>query len=68
MTAALKAGGVPTAVYYPIPLHRQKAYAALGYREGDFPVSDDCAGRIFSLPMHPYLAAADQSRIAALLK
>jgi dTDP-4-amino-4,6-dideoxygalactose transaminase len=68
MTAALKAGGVPTAVYYPIPLHRQKAYAALGYREGDFPVSDDCAGRIFSLPMHPYLAAADQARIAALLK
>ena len=68
MMARLKAGGVPTAIYYPKPLHRQEAFTGLGYREGDFPVSDDCAGRIFSLPMHPYLAVDDQRRIATILQ
>jgi len=51
----LKEKGVPTAVYYPTPLHLQTAYKDLGYKKGDFPVSEDCADRIFSLPMHPYL-------------
>jgi UDP-2-acetamido-2-deoxy-ribo-hexuluronate aminotransferase len=66
LMAKLKEAGIPTAVYYPKPLHRQTAFAGLGYREGNFPVSDDCAARIFSLPMHPGLAAEDQHRIAAL--
>jgi UDP-2-acetamido-2-deoxy-ribo-hexuluronate aminotransferase len=66
LMAKLKEAGIPTAVYYPKPLHRQTAFAYLDYKEGDFPVSEDCAGRIFSLPMHPYLAAGDQSRIAEL--
>jgi UDP-2-acetamido-2-deoxy-ribo-hexuluronate aminotransferase len=66
LMAKLREAGIPTAVYYPKPLHRQTAFAGLGYREGDFPVSDDCAARIFSLPMHPRLAAVDQRRIAAL--
>jgi UDP-2-acetamido-2-deoxy-ribo-hexuluronate aminotransferase len=66
--ARLKEAGVPTAIYYPIPLHRQRAFANLGYKEGDFPVSEACAARIFSLPMHPYLAEGDQRRIATLLK
>jgi dTDP-4-amino-4,6-dideoxygalactose transaminase len=52
---ALKAKGIPTAVYYPKPLHLQTAYAALGYKEGDFPVSESSSRRILSLPMHPYL-------------
>jgi UDP-2-acetamido-2-deoxy-ribo-hexuluronate aminotransferase len=64
----MKAAGIPTAIYYPKPLHRQKAFAYLGLDEEGFPVSDDCAGRIFSLPMHPYLAVDDQRRIAALIK
>jgi len=64
----LKEASIPTAIYYPKPLHRQTAFASLGYREGDFPVSDDCAQRIFSLPMHPYLAAEDQRRIADILR
>jgi UDP-2-acetamido-2-deoxy-ribo-hexuluronate aminotransferase len=68
LMARLKVAGIPTAVYYPKPLHRQKAFASLGYREGDFPVSEDCARRIFSLPMHPYLAAADRRRIADVLR
>jgi UDP-2-acetamido-2-deoxy-ribo-hexuluronate aminotransferase len=61
--SGLQEAGVPTAVYYPIPLHLQTAFQALGYQEGDFPVSEDCARRIFSLPMHPYLDAGGQKRI-----
>ena len=66
--AKLKSAGIPTAIYYPKPLHLQTAFASSGYREGDFPVSEDCARRIFSLPMHPYLAAGDRRRIAEVLK
>jgi UDP-2-acetamido-2-deoxy-ribo-hexuluronate aminotransferase len=51
----LQAAGVPTAVYYPIPLHLQKVFGGLGYHPGDMPVSEDLATRIFALPMHPYL-------------
>ena len=58
---------IPTAIYYPKPLHMQTAYAYLGYNEGDFPVGKNCAGRIFSLPMHPYLAAEDQELIIGVL-
>ncbi len=68
LMAKLKEAGIPTAIYYPKPLHRQTAFAGLGYQGGDFPVSDDCARRIFSLPMHPYLAAEDQRRIADILR
>lgn len=60
---ALKNAGIPSAVYYPKPLHLQKAFSRLGYREGDFPVSEDSARRIFSVPMHPYLAERDQEMI-----
>ncbi len=59
--------GIPTAVYYPTPLHLQPAFAFLGYRSGDFPVSEDIAQRIFSLLMHPYLEKTDQEKIAAAL-
>jgi UDP-2-acetamido-2-deoxy-ribo-hexuluronate aminotransferase len=51
----LKGARIPTAVYYPMSLHQQKAFESLNYKEGDFPVSEDCANRVFSLPMHPYL-------------
>jgi UDP-2-acetamido-2-deoxy-ribo-hexuluronate aminotransferase len=64
----LKDEGIPTAIYYPKPLHRQTAYASLGYRDGDFPISEDCSRRIFSLPMHPYLAIEEQNKIAAILR
>jgi UDP-2-acetamido-2-deoxy-ribo-hexuluronate aminotransferase len=51
----LKRAGVPTAVYYPVPLHLQEAFRNLNYQEGDFPVSEDVSRRIVSLPMHPYM-------------
>lgn len=63
LLAALKANGIPTAVYYPKPLHLQDAYQSLGYHAGDFPVSEKIADQIFSIPMHPYLSEEDQDYI-----
>jgi len=60
--------GVPTAIYYPKPLHLQKAFAPLGYEAGDFPTSEDLGTRIFSLPMHPYLQEADIDLIVGAMK
>jgi UDP-2-acetamido-2-deoxy-ribo-hexuluronate aminotransferase len=59
--------GIPSAIYYPKPLHLQSALAYLGYEKGDFPISEDCAERIFSLPMHPYLKAEEQERIVEVI-
>ncbi len=63
----LRDHGIPTAVYYPIPLHLQEAFANLGYRQGDLPVAEKIAGEIFSLPMHPYLEASEQKRICSII-
>ncbi|MFI5329522.1 MAG: DegT/DnrJ/EryC1/StrS family aminotransferase [Desulfobaccales bacterium] len=63
----LQAAGIPSAVYYPLPLHLQGAFAHLGHQPGDFPSSEKAAERIFSLPMHPYLTAADQGLIIKVL-
>lgn len=60
----LKEKGIPTAVYYPKPLHLQTAFGSLSYKRWDFPVSEDCSERIFSLPMHPYLKD-DEMRLIA---
>lgn len=60
----LKQAGIPTAVHYPIPIHLQEAYAYLGYKKGDMPVSETVAGEIMSLPMHPFLDEATQRTIA----
>jgi dTDP-4-amino-4,6-dideoxygalactose transaminase len=48
-------------------LHLQSAFSSLGYKKGDFPISEDCARRIFSLPMHPYLTAEEQKKIADVI-
>ncbi|MCB2192812.1 MAG: DegT/DnrJ/EryC1/StrS family aminotransferase [Deltaproteobacteria bacterium] len=63
----LKAAGIPSAIYYPKPLHLQTAFAYLGLQAGDFPHSESAGERIFSLPMHPYLAVEDQEKIVAAL-
>jgi dTDP-4-amino-4,6-dideoxygalactose transaminase len=65
--AGLKEAGIPTAVYYPKPLHLQSAFAGLGYAPGDMPASEAAAQRIFSLPMHPYLDADTVKRICAIV-
>jgi dTDP-4-amino-4,6-dideoxygalactose transaminase len=61
--AALKAEGIPTAIYYPIPLHRQEAYKRYPVGKGGSAVSDRLAAEVISLPMHAYLDAATQERI-----
>ena len=61
--AALKAEGVPTAIYYPIPLHRQQAYKDFPVGDAGTAVSDQLAGEVISLPMHAYLDAPTQDRI-----
>jgi len=59
----LKKAGIGTGIHYPIPLHLQKAYAVMNYREGDFPVTEKAAAEIVSLPMFPQLTAEQQSRV-----
>jgi len=68
VAAKLKAAGVPTAIYYPKPLHQQTAYKHYPVAPGGLPVSDDLAGKVLSLPMHPYLDTATQDRIIAAVK
>lgn len=65
--AALKAADVPTARYYPIPMHLLGATEYLGYKKGDMPVSEACAADIFALPMHPYLKNEDIDRICGVI-
>jgi len=64
----LQEAKIPAAIYYPKPLHLQTAFAFLGYAPGAFPVSEDAANRIFSLPMHPYLTEQDQTKIVEAIK
>lgn len=61
--AALKADGIPTAIYYPIPLHRQQAYKHYPVGEGGLAVSEQLADEVISLPMHAYLDEPTQGRI-----
>ena len=63
--AALKAQGIPTAVYYPIPLNRQEAYRHFPVADGGVPVSERLSAEVISLPMHAYLDEATQGRIIA---
>jgi UDP-2-acetamido-2-deoxy-ribo-hexuluronate aminotransferase len=65
---ALKAEGIPSAVYYPKCLHEQPVYAPLGYKWGDFPVSERASREVISLPMHPYLTDQEQGRVVAAVR
>jgi UDP-2-acetamido-2-deoxy-ribo-hexuluronate aminotransferase len=64
----LKDKGIPTAIYYPTPLHLQPAFSYLGYNNSDFPVSEDASRRILSLPMHPYLTDQELHGVAEAIK
>jgi UDP-2-acetamido-2-deoxy-ribo-hexuluronate aminotransferase len=68
MVEKLTAQEIPTAVHYPVPLHLQEAFADLGYKEGDFPVSEEVSTQIMSLPMSPYLTEAQQDFIVNAIK
>ena len=55
--------GVPSMVYYPSPLHLQKAYNYLGYRQGDFPVAEKLCREVLALPMHTELLKGEQDAV-----
>ena len=59
--------GVPTAVYYPLPLHRQECFSTLGYKQGDFPVSEKAADRVLALPIYPELTESQQEYIVGTI-
>lgn len=66
--ARLSVKGIPTMIYYPKPLHLQKAFDWLGYQTGDFPNAENLCHRVFSLPMHPYLTSEQIETIVQGLK
>lgn len=68
LAAALQKEGVPTAVYYRIPMHRQPAYAHYPAAGNGLPVCEKLAGEVISLPMHPYLDEAAQERVIAAVR
>ena len=63
LQAALKALDIPTAIYYPIPMHRQTAFNYLDLDDNRCPVSDQLADTVISLPIHPYLSEKDQDMV-----
>ena len=64
----LKEQGIPTAVYYPVPLHLQKCFEYLGHTKDDFPISEKTAKEIISLPINPYITDVEQEFIVEELK
>lgn len=65
--AKLKAAEVPTAIYYPKPLHLQPAFAHLGFGNGTMPIAEQLAREVFSLPIHPYLTQDDLDKVVTAL-
>ncbi len=63
LMAHLARVGIGTGIHYPIPLHRQRAYKALDYEAGDFPVCEKIASEIVSLPMYPQLSEEQQTTV-----
>ena len=55
--------GIPTAIHYPAPLHRQPIFANLGYQDDDFPEAAQAAQEVLSLPMHPFLTTEEQDKV-----
>ena len=67
VAAALAERGIPTAVYYPRPLHLQPAYQCFGAGPGSLPVAEDLCNRVLSLPMNPYLDDISAAKICAAI-
>jgi len=64
----LQNAGVSTIIYYPIPIHRQPAYAELGYGPGSLPITERLCSEVLSLPIFPELSAEQQQQVIAVLK
>lgn len=68
LVSFLNKKGIATGIYYPIPLHLQKAFQHLHYREGDFPVSENAAKHILALPINPTITVTEQEYIIKAMK
>jgi dTDP-4-amino-4,6-dideoxygalactose transaminase len=64
----LKDRGISAGIHYPIPLHLQPAYRHLGHKEGDFPITEECARQVLSLPMYPELTRGQMEEVARAIK
>ena len=63
----LREKGIMTSVFYPKPLHLHPHFASMGYKPGDFPVSEKVSGQILSLPVHPLVEPEDIQRIIKII-
>jgi dTDP-4-amino-4,6-dideoxygalactose transaminase len=68
LQAKLKDNGIQTMIYYPVPLHLQKIHKHLGYKDGDFPHSEQAANEVLSLPIFPELTAEEQNIVIETVK
>ncbi|MGK7879302.1 MAG: DegT/DnrJ/EryC1/StrS family aminotransferase [Crocosphaera sp.] len=68
LRAKLQENGIISMIYYPIPLHLQKVYQNLGYQKGDFPVTEQAANEVLSLPMFPDISPEEQEQVAYALR
>jgi len=63
---SFKSEGIPIAVHYPMPLHLQQCFSYLGYKKGDFLVSETMSEKVVSLPMNPFLSAEEITKITKI--
>jgi dTDP-4-amino-4,6-dideoxygalactose transaminase len=68
LAAFLRDRGVGTGVYYPVPLHRQRCFASLGYGPGSLPITEQTCSRILSIPCHPMLTDDDVQCVASCIQ
>jgi dTDP-4-amino-4,6-dideoxygalactose transaminase len=68
LMASLKQQGIECGIHYPIPLHLQPAYASFGFRKGQFPVSEQLASEIVSIPMYPELTTKQRQYVVDHIK
>jgi dTDP-4-amino-4,6-dideoxygalactose transaminase len=64
----LKSKGISTLIHYPLPIHLQEAYKNLGYKKGDFPITEKMANEVLSLPMYPYLSESNINKISDCIR
>ena len=67
LAASLKKAGIPSVSYYAVPLHLQPVFADLGYKKGQFPITEDVASRGLSLPMNPYLSEEEVAAVCDMI-